>query len=197
MCFLDFTCEDSPSTSSCSYNPIAEAMEFACSNIVEDCITYESNIDSERVKSSDHAAVSDTVPIENEGTEDSSDCVKSLGYATAPNTDPIENDDMEDLSDCGEEDSDSDSGTTEESGFEIAEENVPKGVIVEEEESDDSGTEYDMLNTPAGIPETPVPNTFLELEVEDFDYEVEVFDWENFQEDIDTVQNMDFSQFLP
>ncbi len=195
MCFSDFTYEDSPSTSSCSYNPIAEALEFACNNIVEDSITYESNIDSERVKSSDHALVSDTVPIENEGTEDSSDCVKSLGYATVPNTDPIENDDMEDLSDCSEEDSDS--GTTEESGFEIAEENVPNGVIVEEEESDDSGTEYDMLNMPAGIPETPVPNSFLDLEVEDFDYEVEMFDWENFQEDIDTVQNMDFSQFLP
>ena len=193
MCFLGFTCEDSPSTS--SYNTIAEAMEFANNNFVEDSVTYESDIDSERVKSSDHAAVPDTVPIENEGTEDSSNCVKSSDYATVPDTGPIENDDMED-SDSGEEDSDLDSGTTEELGFEIAEENVPEEVIVEEEESDDSGTEYDMLNTPAGIPETPEPDTFSPLEEVIEDFQVEVFDWENFQEDIDTVQNMDFSQFL-
>ena len=63
------------------------------------------------------------------------------------------------------------------------------------EESDDSG--YDKLNTPVGIPpDNDTCLTELERIVEDFDYEAEIFDWENFRGDLDDIEDMDFSRFL-
>ncbi len=72
--------------------------------------------------------------------------------------------------------------------------------------SSDSGAE-DMLCTPYGVPLTqaPDPDAFVE-----FDYEVEMQDFENFQEfdvdkefdmnefeeDLNAIKDMDFSQFL-
>ena len=62
---------------------------------------------------------------------------------------------------------------------------------------DDSGAE-DMLCTPYGIPLTPERDTFtlLEESIEEFDYEVEVFDWENFHEDLEGIEDMGFSELL-
>ena len=184
-------CEGNKDLPSTSYDPIAEAMEFA-NNITKDSVTRGSDISSDCVKDSDHTMVPDDItdPIENEaengaeneGMEDSDS--ESMGESVVEGSDNTEED--------------SDSGTIEEPNFERAVENVPEGENVVEEESDsDSGTE-DMLNTPAGIPETPEPDTFAALEeaIEDFDYPVEIFDWENFQEDLDTVENMDFCRFL-
>ena len=190
--FLDFMCEGNKDVPNTSYDPITEAMEFAI-NFTKDSVTG-SDISSDCVKDSDHTMVSDgiTDPIENE-TENG---VENEGMGDS---------DSESMGEsmtegCDNTEEDSDSGTIGEPNFERAVENVPERENVVEEGSDyDSGTE-DMLNTPAGIPETPEPelDTFAALEeaIEDFDYSVEIFDWENFQEDLDTVENMDFCQFL-
>ena len=73
--------------------------------------------------------------------------------------------------------------------------NILEGNVSESE--DDSGAE-DMLCTPCGVPLTPERDTFTLLEeaIEEFDFEVELFDWENFQEDLSDIEDMDFFQLL-
>ncbi len=63
-----------------------------------------------------------------------------------------------------------------------------RGLMLDAEgvESADSGTEYE-INMPPSIP----MDTLAELDkvIEDFGHTVEIFDWENFQQDLD---DMDF-----
>jgi hypothetical protein len=67
--------------------------------------------------------------------------------------------------------------------------------------SSDSGAEEDMLHTPRGVPPTPALDSDAFAE---FDYAVQIQDFENFEEfnmrefegDLSVIESMDFSQFL-
>ncbi len=223
VCFLDFTCENSP-TASDHNNTIAEAMAFAnCA--VEEPVTVMCES-----ASGHNNAVAEAMAFVNRAVEDPVMCesasahnnivAEAMAFANRTVEDPVmyesdtaserssverspsptvrdsENDNMMDPNSPTLSDTNSDIDNVEDLNFSEEESDfegvVPEGFRQIEEESDiDSGTDYDMINTPEGIPQTPQTPT-----IEDFDFEVELFDWENFQEDLDSVEDMDFSQFL-
>ncbi len=132
-----------------------------------------------------------------EGNAEESDFWRAEGNVEEPNFGRAEGNEEE--SNFGRAE-----GNVEEPNFGRAEGNVEEPNFARAEgnvtENEDSGTEDDMLCTPEGIPRTPEPelDTFSALEeaIEDFDYDVEIFDWENFQADLDSVENMDFLPVL-
>ncbi len=175
-------------------DPITEALNYAV-RVTRDCFTHEDESDAlESVNSDAHEDESDA-------HEDESDAHGSVNSDAHED----ESDAHEDESDahgsvnsdaCEEEDSDAHgSVNSDENDSESIAERAFEGNVSESE--DDSGAE-DMLCTPYGIPLTPERDTFtlLEESIEEFDYEVEVFDWENFHEDLDGIEDMDFSQLL-
>ncbi len=126
----------------------------------------------------------------------------------------VEQDDKEDVEQDDEGDVEQDDKQDDEQDDE-EDDNQDVGLDIEldvelDGESDsvslDSAAE-DMLCTPYGVPLTPEPdpNAFVE-----FDYEIEMLDFENFQEfdadkefdmnkfgeDLNTIKDMDFLQFL-
>ncbi len=155
-----------------SSDPITEAMKFAI-RVTKDSITCENNTgsDSESMKEDLNSEADFEIITEpNFG--------RAEGNAEEPNFGRVE-------------------GNVGESNFGRAEGNAEEPNYGR---ADDSGTEEDMLSTPEGIPRTPEPelDTFslIEEAIEDYDYSMEIFDWENFQQDLDSVENMNFYQFL-
>ncbi len=204
MAFANRTVEDPVMYESASghNNTVAEAITFE-NRTVEDPVMYESasghNNTVAEAMAFANRTVEDPVMYENDTTSERSSVIGSNLERSPNSTVPdSENDNMMDpnsptLSDTNSQNDNVEDFNEEESDFE---EIVPEGFRPIEEESDiDSGTEYDMINTPEGIPQTPTNDTLEEV-LEDFDYEMELFDWENFQEDLDSVEDIDFSRFL-
>ena len=203
---------DLPSTSS---DPITVAMEFAI-RVTKDSVTCRSDTgsDSESMEEglnseSDFGTIKEPNFGRAEGNAEESNFGRAEGNAEESNFGRAEGNAEEPNFGRAEGNAEEPNfgraeGNAEEPNFGRAEGNVEEPNFGRAEgnvtESDDSGTEEDMLCTPAGIPRTPEPelDTFSALEeaIEDFDYDVEIFDWENFQEDLDSVENMDFCQFL-
>jgi hypothetical protein len=74
--------------------------------------------------------------------------------------------------------------------------------VKEGEEEDnmnlDSGTES-VANTSESVANSTQETDTISaamVVMQDFDFEVEVFDWENFERDIESIDNMDFSEFF-
>ncbi len=157
-------------------DPITEALNYAV-RVTGDCFTHEdegSDAHEEEEDSDAHGSVNSDA-CEEEGS-DAHGSVSSDAHE--------------------EEDSDAHGSiSSDENDSESIPERAFEGNVSESE--DDSGAE-DMLCTPYGIPLTPERDTFtlLEESIEEFDYEVEVFDWENFHEDLEGIEDMDFSQLL-
>ena len=61
-------------------------------------------------------------------------------------------------------------------------------------DTEDSGVDS-VISTPEYVINTPDMFTALEEAVEEFNFAVETFDWENFEQDIECLNNMDFSDF--
>jgi hypothetical protein len=65
------------------------------------------------------------------------------------------------------------------------------------DENEDSGLSSPEPCIPKTEPEPPI-DRFMEVKkfITEFDYGVEVFDWECFEEDVDAIKEMDFSQYV-
>ena len=195
--FLGFTYETTN-----TYNVISEAMAYA------NCVVEEGDTNTHMVEDivaegdTNQHMVGDTVSEDdiNPHMVEDTDTVSEGATNSHMIADTVSEDD--DISSHMVEDTVSEGGISLQSSGERSpnsmEDESNLGNVFQEtdgEESDDSG--YDKLNTPQGIP--PDNDTYLtELEriVEDFDYEVEIFDWENFRSDLDSIEDMDFSRFL-
>ncbi len=108
-----------------------------------------------------------------------------------------------------QDDSDRESVNGEDEADRESEQDEMDLVDVEGYVSSDSGT--GDINTPRGVPQTPAQDPHAFVEFDDFDYDVEMEDFENlrefdidkpfdmnneFKQDLNTIVNMDFSEYL-
>ena len=74
------------------------------------------------------------------------------------------------------------------------ESNVSENTITENDASESTTTTTTTTTTTLESDTTERdPITEVAKFLDDFDYQVEIFDWENFEEDISYVEEMDFS----
>ncbi len=220
-----------------SSNPIAEAIEFAMSGeslgeardvlLEQDCNQSEGERGVQRNESS-HQNVSE----QNESGHQNVSEQNELGLRSVSEQDELslshrsvsEQDELSQrsVSEQDELDQRSVSEQDESDQQSVSEQDELDHQSVSEQDELDLEVELDAegyissdsgagdINTPLGVPQTPAPDPHAFVEFDEFDYEVEMEDFENlrefdvnnpfdmneFEQDLNTIGNMDFSQYL-